>query len=188
MTPLDIIRKYYEPDSKAYYYLIHHSRLVARKALEIAENVGHLNPDKKFIEEAAMLHDIGIFLTDAPKLGCYGYRDYLCHGFLGRDLLDREGMPEHALVCERHVGVGITAEDVRNNSLPLPERDMVPLSVEEKIICFSDKFYSKIERNMEHEKPLGEVRKIIIKYGEEKLRMFDEWVKVFAQKQSNGFR
>ena len=145
MDPLKIIKKYYGPDSRAYYLLMHHSNKVTGKALKVAERVKHLNPDRKFIEEAAMLHDIGIFLTDEPGMGCYGNAAYLCHGYLGRDLLEKEGFPVHALVCERHVGVGITAEDIEERGLPVPKRDMIPISIEEQIICFADKFFSKDE-------------------------------------------
>jgi uncharacterized protein len=179
MDPLDIIEKYYDPDSKAYHFLVHHSRLVAIKALEIAERARDLNPDVKFIEEAAMLHDIGIFYTNAPKIGCYGYKDYICHGYLGRELLEKEGLPCHALVCERHVGVGITAEEIISNNLPLPERDMLPLTIEEKIICLADKFFSKSEHDLMHEKPLERVRGIVNSYGVGKLNIFDEWLDIF---------
>ncbi len=103
MNALDVIEKYYEAGSTAYVFLVHHSRLVAQKAVEIADSVKGLSPNLQFIEEAAMLHDIGIFYTDAPKIGCYGYKEYLCHGYLGRELLEKEGLPAHALVCERHV-------------------------------------------------------------------------------------
>ncbi len=180
MNALDIIHKYYDPGSKAYNFLLHHSRLVAKKALETAERIGRLKPDVRFIEEAALLHDIGILHTNAPKLGCYGYRQYLCHGYLGRELLEEDGLPLHALVCERHVGVGITLEDIRINKLPLPERDMVPLSLEEKIVCFADKFFSKSEHDLLNEKPVETVRKMIAGYGEEKLRIFDEWLRLFG--------
>lgn len=179
MDPLDVIEKYYDPESKAYHFLVHHSRLVAKKAFEIAERARDLNPDVKFIEEAAMLHDIGIFYTNAPKIGCYGYKDYICHGYLGRELLEKEGLPRHALVCERHVGVGITAEEITSNNLPLPKRDMLPLTIEEKIICLADKFYSKSEHDLMHEKPLEMVRRIVNSYGEGKLSIFDEWLDIF---------
>ncbi len=178
MNPLEIIQKYYEPGSRAYYFILHHSRLVAGKAREIAEKVSHLNPDCKFIEEAAMLHDVGILFTNAPKIGCFGYREYICHGYLGRELLEKEGLPLHALVCERHVGVGITAGEIRSNKLPIPEREMMPVSVEEKIICIADKFFSKSEHELLREKPIEKVRDMIGKYGEEKLKLFDEWVKL----------
>ncbi|HAM49936.1 MAG TPA: hypothetical protein DCP92_04295 [Nitrospiraceae bacterium] len=128
-----------------------------------------------------MLHDVGIIYTNAPKLGCYGDKHYLCHGYIGRQLLEKEGLTKHALVCERHVGVGITAEEIKNNKLPLPERDMAPLSIEEKIICFADKFFSKNTRDLMHEKPVGKIRTMIAEYGEDKLKTFDEWLSFFIR-------
>lgn len=179
IDPVEIIEKYYEPDSKAYYFLLHHGKVVAKKAVEIARKVEHLNPDIDFIREASVLHDIGIFLTNAPKIGCYGYYDYLCHGYLGREILEREGLIRHALVCERHVGLGITVKDIRKQNLPLPERDMVPETIEEKIICLADKFFSKTEHDLTREKPLEKVREIIKNYGEDKLKVFEEWITMF---------
>lgn len=180
MVPIKIIEKYYSPESKAYHFLVHHSKMVTEKALRIAKRVKHLNPDLNFIEEAAMLHDIGIFLTNEPKIGCYGDRPYICHGYLGREILEKEGFPKHALVCEKHIGVGITLEDIEEKELPLPKRDMIPLSVEEQIICFADKFFSKDSDFLLKEKPLERVRKGVAKFGEEKLRQFDEWMKLFG--------
>jgi uncharacterized protein len=72
--------------------------------------------------------------------------------------------------------VGILAEEVRRNSLPLPVRDMVPETLEERIVCLADKFYSKSEHDLTHEKPLEKVRTIIEGYGAHKLRLFDEWM------------
>jgi uncharacterized protein len=181
MDVVELIEKYYEPDSRAYYFLLHHSRLVTAKALKIAERLADLRPDKIFIAEAAMLHDIGIYLTHAPKIGCFGFDSYVAHGVLGREILEREGLPGHAMVCERHVGTGITPEDVEKNNLPLPKRDMTPRTLEEKIICFADKFYTKKEHDLLHEKPVAEIRNMIGRYGEDKLSQFNEWMKFFRE-------
>ena len=54
-------------------------------------SVPELSPDIEFIRTAALLHDIGIFMTHAPKFGCFGDHPYLAHGYLGRELLEREG-------------------------------------------------------------------------------------------------
>lgn len=180
MNPIDILEKYYKPGSKAYEFLIQHGRSVSRKALDIAERVGHLNPDVRFIGEASLLHDIGIFLTDAPRLGCYGDKEYICHGYLGREILEKEGFPLHALVCERHVGVGLTIKDIEDGNFPIPKREMLPISIEEQIVCFADKFFSKNKGNLLEEKPASKVRKIIARYGEDKLRQFDEWLRLFC--------
>jgi uncharacterized protein len=127
-----------------------------------------------------MLHDIGIFLTNEPKIGCNGDKTYICHGYLGREILEKEGFPKHALVCERHVGVGLTVKDIEEKHLPVPKRDMMPVSIEEQIICFADKFFSKDSNFLLKEKPLERVRNSIAKFGEEKIRKFDDWLKVFG--------
>lgn len=183
MDPIEIIKRHYSPDSKSFHLLVYHSRMVAEKALAVARSAPHLKADLRFIEEAAMLHDIGILATNEPKLGCYGDKPYICHGYTGREILEREGLPGHALVCERHVAVGISLKDIRERNLPLPERDMMPISVEEQIICFADKFFSKSPEYLIKEKPLEVVRAGIARYGEEKLRRFDEWVQMFGELQ-----
>src|SRR5512143_1169844 len=155
MKPIEIIIRYYEPSSKAFRILKEHGELVAQRALKAARHVGHLGPDMSFIESAAMLHDIGIFLTRSPGLDCHGSEPYVRHGILGREILDALGLPRHALVCERHVGVGISAEDVRSSNLPLPQRDMRPVTVEEQIICYADKFFSKNGGGASREKSIA---------------------------------
>jgi len=179
MYPIKIIEKYYPPGSEVHNFLVQHSKMVARKALEVAKRLRHLNPDMKFIEEAAMLHDIGIFLTKAHHIGCYGDKPYICHGYLGREILEKEGFPRHAIVCETHVGVGLFINDIEKNNFPIPKRDMIPITIEEKIICFADKFFSK-DNDPLKEKSLLKVREFIGKFGEDKLKQFDEWVKMFG--------
>jgi len=159
MKPIDVIKEFYRPGSRSYATLIHHSEQVTRKALAVAANVPHLEPDLDFIAEAAMLHDIGIRATAAESLGCHGQHPYLLHGTLGRKMLDGLDLPRHALVCERHVGVGISAADIVTHSLPLPIREMRPVSIEEQIICFADKFFSKNGNGNGREKSVKEVLK-----------------------------
>lgn len=176
-----MLEKYYRPGTQAHFYLVEHGKAVAGKSLEIAARLSDLNPDCRFIEEAALLHDIGIFLTDLPKIGCTGLHPYISHGYLGRDLLEKEGLTSHALVCERHVGTGLTGDDITRNLFPLPIRDMRPQSIEEKIICFADKFFSKDEKYLTVARPVETVRKMIRRYGEDKLKQFDEWMVLFKE-------
>jgi len=178
MNPLDIISKFYKPRSKAYKILVTHSTMVTEKALKIAQNHKELLPDLVFIEEASMLHDIGIFKTNAPNLYCFGEYPYLCHGYLGCELLVQLGYPEHGLVCERHTGVGITIEEIIANKLPLPLRNYLPVSVEEQIICFSDKFFSK-SGDLFQEKSVNEIRKSMQKFGNKNVARFNEWCEIF---------
>lgn len=180
MNPVGIIKKYYMPETVAYNFLVQHSEMVTQKAIEVAKRVSHLNPDTKFIEEAAMLHDIGIFLTNAPQLGCHGNKPYICHGYLGREILEKEGFPRHALVCETHVGAGLTIEDIEKHNFPIPKRDMMPKTIEEQVICYADKFFSKDNEPLK-EKPIQKIREFIGKFGEDKLRQFDEWIIFFKE-------
>ena len=90
-----IIKKYYPESSEAYHILTVHSRSVADKALEIARRHPELNLDLTFIEEAAMLHDIGIFKCDADGIDCHGEAPYICHGYLGADLIRDRTFPEN---------------------------------------------------------------------------------------------
>ena len=176
MDPIKIIEKYYDENSELYRILIIHSKLVTDKAVEIAENVKELNPDIEFIKEASMLHDIGIYLTNAPGIYCFGKYPYVCHGYLGRELLEKEGFLKHALVCERHVGMGITIEKIVQENLPMPKRDMTPQTLEEEIISFADKFFSKGLDVLEKEKTIEEIIKEQEKYNKDAREKIDNLV------------
>ena len=177
MNALNIIDKYYPEENELKRILLTHSRSVADKALWIADKHPELNLDKAFLEEAAMLHDIGIFLTDAPGIFCFGDKPYICHGYLGADLLREEGFLRHALVCERHTGAGISAESIIKQDLPIPHREMLPVSMEEQVICFADKFFSKTR--LEKEKSVEGALKSISKYGEDGIKRFNTWCERF---------
>ena len=162
MNPQDIIHQHYPPDARLTRILTDHSRQVADKALAIARRLLRQKPatslDLEFIEQAALLHDIGIFKTRADAIGCTGEAPYICHGYLGRELLDAAGLPPaYGLVAERHTGAGITLDNIRAHNLPLPHRDMVPVTLEEKIICCADKFFSKDPKKQDHTATLATI-------------------------------
>jgi len=177
MVPTDIIDKYYPGNNDLRKILISHSVSVANKALDIARFHPELNLDEQFIYEAAILHDIGIFKTNSPDIYCFGEFPYICHGYLGSDILTAENLPFHALVCERHTGTGLSKEYIIKSNLPLPHRDMMPVSLEEQLICFADKFFSKT--HPDKEKTIDKVRAHLAKYGADSLNKFDEWGEVF---------
>lgn len=177
MSPLAIIDKYYPEEDERKHILLVHGRMVAEKALAIAGRHPELRLDREFLYEAGMLHDIGIFLTDAPGICCLGDRPYICHGYLGADLMRAEGYPRHALVCERHTGAGLSLDEIIAQNLPVPHRDMLPVSLEEQVICFADKFYSKT--HLEREKTVEKARKSLANYGEAGLKRFDRWCELF---------
>lgn len=160
---LELIDKYYASSPELKDILLRHSRQVADRSLRIVDAHPEWDVDRKFVEEAAMLHDIGIIFCDAPKILCTGEHRYIEHGYLGAELLRSEGLERHARVAERHTGVGITMEQVIREDLPIPTKDYCPESLEEKIICYADKFFSKT--HLDEENPEWKIRKNIWKYG-----------------------
>ncbi len=178
MVPvLSLLHRYLDDTPGLFDLVYDHSRRVADKALSIVVARPSLGVDPVFVEEASLLHDIGVFKTHAPSVFCFGTFPYLCHGFLGRELLEAEGYPRHALVCERHIGTGLTLEEIVARQLPVPHRDMLPQSREEVLICFADLFYSKshplLERTPE------QVREELTKYGNDGVAQFDKWCSLF---------
>ncbi len=156
IDPEAIITRVYPAGDPVRDLLLRHGELVARKALDILDRAPWMDADRSFVVQAAMLHDIGIGRTRCPELGCTGTLPYVCHGVAGRKILDALDLNRHGQVCERHVGVGISASQVARQHLPLPLRDMLPLSVEERLICYADKFFSKTD-NGRHEKTIDEI-------------------------------
>lgn len=177
-----IIDKYYPVGTRLRDIYLKHCRAVAREALSIARRC-NLPLDPGEIEAAAMLHDIGIYATHAPSIGCLGSEPYIRHGIIGAELLRREGAGEpYALVAERHTGSGLSADDIRRGSLPLPQQDFLPLSLLEKLICYADKFYSK-SGDMKR-KSIDEVQKSIAAFGEESALRFSRLHELFGQCQA----
>lgn len=203
-----IITKFYPSDDNLRRLLLHHSRQVADRALSIAERHPELGADPIFLENAAMLHDVGIFLTDAPGIYCTGSEPYLLHGRLGAELMRRESekvllqtrdalvqfdptdelydlkrlstvstFERIASVCERHTGTGLTAENIREQHLPLPECDFLPQTLEEQIICYADKFYSK--SHPERERTVEQTAQSLEKFGHEGVEKFLRWAEMF---------
>lgn len=178
---LSILSKYYMPGDPDYELLVKHSTQVALLTKQLCErykaNGGEI--DAEFAFEAAMLHDIGIFQTYAPGIYCCGREPYIKHGVIGREILEGMGMHRHAMVCERHTGSGISEQDIIDQNLNLPVRDMLPITVEEKVVCYADKFYSK--SRITRCKPIAKVRNSLSKFGEGTITRFDALTQLFGE-------
>ncbi|MDE5653261.1 MAG: HD domain-containing protein [Muribaculaceae bacterium] len=172
-----LIGKFYPAEPELRQLLLTHSMCVAQKAIRIAESLKSCRPDVEpdmlFIARAALLHDIGIANCDAPDIHCHGQLPYICHGVEGARMLAEEGLFAYARVCERHTGSGLTADNIADQGLPLPQRDMLPETLEEKIICYADKFFSKNPDSLTSEKSLQSIRRSMLAHGEDALARFD---------------
>ncbi len=163
MEYLPIIYKYYPEDDALRRLLLKHSRQVADRCLEIVRRHRELPVDVQFLEEAAMLHDIGIVRCHAPGIHCLGTEPYIKHGPIGADMLRREGLPRHARVAERHTGTGLPGFE--------------PQTLEEQIVCYADKFYSK--SHTDRVLTVAEAAQSLERFGHEGVLKFLAWARRF---------
>lgn len=163
MDYLSIINKYYPENDELRQLLVKHSRQVADRCLQIAKKHKELPVDVQFLEEAAMLHDIGICRCNAPSIHCHGTEPYIRHGVLGGEMLRQEGFERHARVCERHTGTGLPGYE--------------PETLEEQIVCYADKFYSKSAPD--HVRSVLETAQSLEKFGHEGVKKFLAWSERF---------
>lgn len=187
IDPRPIIQHFYPEETPLRQLLLAHSKQVRDKAFELAGSPAGrtMNFDLALVEAGAMLHDIGILRCRAPKIHCSGVEPYLAHGVIGARMLreyarfhDGINLEKVARICERHTGSGITAGEVREQKLPIPERDYLPETPEEILICLADKFYSK-SGDM-REKSLSCIRRSIEKFGSAPLARFDAMCRLFG--------
>lgn len=206
MDYLALIHRYYPEDNALRRMLLHHSRQVCARALQIVERHPELGANRNLVEAGAMLHDIGIFLTDAPGIHCHGTAHYILHGSLGAQLLRNEAkqlkkekqqaeqLNEEQLqaiqlqeelhfyealarICERHTGTGLTRQTIIERGLPDPQQDLLPETIEEQIICYADKFYSK--SHLERERTIPQTLQSLEKFGDEGVEKFRHWTELF---------
>lgn len=183
----NILDKFYPGATMLRDILFVHSENVANLALRISEAHPELHADAEFVYKAAMLHDIGIFMCNAPGIECHGCEPYIRHGVIGAELLRQyardnkiapSDMEPYARVCERHTGTGLRKDDILQQDLPLPAKDLTPETIEEQIICYADKFFSKT--HPERQKTYEHAEKSLMKFGEKGVEKFREWHKAFA--------
>jgi uncharacterized protein len=126
-----------------------------------------------------MLHDIGIIRCDAPGIHCHGTEPYIRHGVIGATLLTsfkgrdltvanpkspfKADLESLSRVCARHTGTGLPG--------------LEPETLEEQIICYADKFFSKTK--LDKEKTFDEACRSLMKFGEKGVRKFEAWHKKF---------
>ncbi len=170
INPHKILEKYCKNNPKTKEILLSHGESVYKKALEIIEISKIKNINLEFLKSACILHDIGVLNVNSPKIFCFGKKPYIEHGILGAKILEKEGLNEIALICERHTGLGIKKEEVKKINKKfkseLPERDMIPISKTEKLICLADKFFSK--SNLEKEEEIEDILEEVKTYNKEK--------------------
>jgi len=160
------VLKKYSADEAVFEIVLRHSLEVLAKSIEIINRKKlYSQVDFDLIISGAILHDIGTFgfLENKSKEG------YIRHGLIGGEILRGEGMEKEALIAERHTGAGLSMDDIIAAGWDLPHQDFLPVSLEEKIICYADKFSSK---SPDKKDTLETITKEFEGYGAESLRRF----------------
>ena len=99
------------------------------------------------------------------------------HGIIGAKLLREKGYESYARVCETHIGTGLTIDDIVKQDLPLPLENFMPITLEEKLVCYSDNFFSKSK--LAPAKSLEQVKAQVARYGYESLHRLEEMISIF---------
>lgn len=179
LEEMNELHKKQAPSKEALDSVMTHCHIVRRIARQIAEDYREAAVDVALVEIGALLHDIGVYrLYKGNKID--ESLGYITHGLRGYELLKEEGLDE--AICRfalLHTGVGITAEDVQMQHLPLPIRDYVAETVEEKIVMYADKFHSKKNPPVFHR---AETYKVYLQnnFGNGKVKRFEELVEEFG--------
>lgn len=171
--------RHYTPGTELFELLLIHSRNVARKALECMDSHSEIMLNPTEVARASLLHDIGIVRCNAHAIHCYGSEPYIRHGIIGRSMLEPYGLLQEAMVCERHTGSGITAQEIEMTHMKLPIRDMCPVTTLEKLVCYADKFYSK-SGDPNRIKTPEQIRISLSRFGSDSMQRFDELHKLFG--------
>lgn len=159
-----------------------HSNIIVDVCLYLLD---HYNFDKtelvrEVVIQAALLHEVGTY-------ACGGFewvpgqppsnRPYIQHGIIGAWILQQEGYaPPIVQSAFCHIGMGLTAEDIRSHGLDLPEVDMFPQTMLQKFMTYASKFHSKAPKFRTAE----EIKESLGKFSPEKVKLFEELEKMFG--------
>jgi len=159
-----------------------HSNVIVDVSLYLLD---HFEFDKtelvrEVVIQAALLHEIGVYACDGfewvpgqPPTN----RPYIQHGVVGAWILQQEGYsPPVVQAAFCHIGMGLTAEDIRSHGLELPETDMMPQTMLQKFMTYASKFHSKTPQFRSNQ----EIQDSLAKFSPEKVQMFESLEKMFG--------
>lgn len=145
--------KEYAPSESSYEKVLKHSEAVKEVAISITEDIRKIKVNKDLVRIGSLLHDIGRFVNPP---GEEGYK----HAYKGGKILEKEGIDHRIIfIVKRHIGSGLTKEEIREKDMDLPEKDFIPETVEEKIVCYAD--------NLVFEDRKGDFNKAVKKFRNE---------------------
>jgi uncharacterized protein len=124
-----------------------HSDIVRQIAVRLAdtlEETKSIKVNREILEAGALLHDIGMYPCYDDELNTSSKLIPLQHAFVGGSIVRSEGFgEEYARFCEVHTATGLTKEDIERENLEVEIKDYVPVTVEEELVTYADKFHTK---------------------------------------------
>ena len=177
LSDITELHQKYAPDEVALESVWTHCQIVRDLSLQIAENITDINIE--LLTAGALLHDIGVY-----KLYIGGVLDtanYITHGLRGYELLQKEYLDDS--VCRfalLHTGVGISKQEVIDQKLPIPARNYIADTMEEKIVMYADKFHSKTTPPT-FNSGAWYAENIRSKFGELKAQQFKQFITKFGE-------
>ncbi|NML52697.1 HD domain-containing protein [Streptomyces sp. R302] len=171
------LHRKHAPSDAAFELVFTHCEIVAAVAEQLLSRHGR-GVDADLVRAGCLLHDIGVYrLYDSA--GRVDGASYVTHGVLGHRLLAEEGLPETLCrFCSCHTGVGLTQEDVLAQGLPIPPADYVPVTPEERMVMYADKFHSKSTPPRFVSPDTFETR--IARFGPEKVTVFQSLRRLYG--------
>lgn len=137
--------------------------------------------DRQLVHVGCLLHDIGVYpLMDDEGRITKG----MTHGVSGEQLLKDEGFPELLWrFASHHTGVGLTAQDVIEQGLPIPPADYTARTLEEQLIMYADKFHTKNRPPIEppYFCSFDWYRRSLPQFGADKAPKFDRLAELFGK-------
>ncbi len=170
----------YAPNREAFDRVYNHCQIVAEIADQLLEARPQSQLNYALVHAGCLLHDIGVYkLYD--ENGQLDFDKYIQHGIRGAELLAAEGLdPALVRIASHHTGVGMTAEEIAKENLPLPHEDFLAETPEERLVMYADKFNSK-QRNFNR---FETYRQSAAEYSADDAARFDSMAAEFGKPQN----
>jgi uncharacterized protein len=159
-----------------------HSNIIADIALHLLDTYDFDKTElqREYVLQASLLHEIGVYMCGGfewiPNQPPSQY-PYIQHGIIGAWILQQEGYsPKIVQVAHCHIGVGLSAEDIRSHAIELPQQDFFPQTPLQKFMTYVSKFHSKTPKFRTNE----QIKESLRRFSDEKMKAFEELEKTYG--------
>lgn len=157
-----------------------HSEIILKIVQKIVEKLRDesISVDIDLLTKGVLLHDIGVYhCYDEDFNPGNNLPQYIEHGYVGYKIILDVDIPEEiARFALRHTATGLTEEDIKKGNLNLPHGNYIPVTLEEEILTYADKFHTKYPSFSN----FGEQKKSLEKYSIRNSIMMDRFALKFG--------